>query len=128
MSKLAPHSRQENEKEEEGVANMPFDRCPVRLRLRDLLLGGRRALRDGDRNRLKSDTAHETVRDAVALAGLLIVSGSRVGKGQLVAQDSFSPSRPSASVGPQDPRSYRNAGLSSLSRPSTTRQASITSS
>lgn len=108
---------------------MPFDRRPVRLRFRDLLLGGRRVLRDGDRNNgLRSVAASEAVRDAVAFAGLLIVSGSRVRKGQLVAQDSFSPSRPSASVGPHDPRSYRNAGLSSLSRPSTTRQASITSS
>ena len=108
---------------------MPFDRRPVRLRLRDLLLGGRRALRDGDRNiGVRSDAASGTFRETVALAGLLIVGGSRVRKGQSVAQNSFSPSRSFASVGPHDPRSYPNTGLSSLSRPSTTRHASITSS
>jgi len=103
-----------------------FDRRPVSPGSGHLLLGAVGASRDDDRNPAKRSLG--LPKDLLALVALVLTTGRARGANQPVAQDSFAPRKSSASAGPQEPRSYRKAGLSSSSSPSTTLQASMTSS
>jgi len=111
-------------KNSESTAN--FDRRPVSPGSGHLLLGAVGASRDDDRS--PRQTLFGLPRDLLALVALVLTAGRAKGANQPVAQDSFSARMSSASGGPQEPRSYRNAGLSSSRSPSTTLHASITSS